>query len=257
MSSSISRRIEFPYLSVFIGLATYFLFTSGLSFAQELPIEIGSSRIVYNENQPSATISVRNKSDIPYLISVNITEYCGEGNRCSSTEDFMASPGFRVIRPDENFPFRVVKLTDTLPADRESLYLVEFKLVPSEAKLTNEELDSSRLTFVLAGSLKLFWRPNVLADTPGVLKVRDMLAAVCTKRDLQIQNRSAYWGTFAVLDVNGHSVLSDGPRPMIAPFSVRQFELDHCPQAVSVAFVAESGMSTSVRSVPVRTEPKD
>lgn len=255
MSSRITHRCALLCFSAsIVGFAAYFLCASGLSFAQELPIEIDSSRVVYNENQSSATIGVRNKSDIPYLISVNITEYCGEGKQCPSTENFMASPGFRVIRPGEKFPFRLVKLADSLPTDRESLYLVEFKLLPSEAKLTDEELNSSRVTFVLAGTLKLFWRPKSLANTPGVLKARDMLAATCTNRGLQIQNRSAYWGTFAELNADGHSLLTEGPRPMVAPFSDRQFKLLSCPKTVSVAFIAESGLSTQVRSVPVRTD---
>ena len=251
MSSRISRRVirlselAFPICCCL---------TSGLALAQDLPIEIDSSRVVYNEGQPSATVSVRNKSDIPYLVSVNVTTFCGEGQTCPSTEDFMASPGFRVIHPGENYPFRVVKLAEKLASDRESLYLVEFKLLPSEAKLSEEELRSSRVNFVMAGAMKLFWRPKALADSPGVLRARDMLAAHCTSRGVEFQNRSAYWGTFAVLDADGHSLLSDGPLPMIAPFSNRQFDLKTCPQAVSVAFVAESGMPTSERLVPVHRQ---
>lgn len=258
MSSRICSRLALLRFSAFTsGLATCLLTASGLSFCQELPIEIGSSRIVYNENQPSATVSVRNKSDIPYLVSINVTEFCGEGKQCPSTDDFMASPGFRVIRPGESFPFRLVKLIDSLPTNYESLYLVKFLLLPSDIKLTQKQIESPRVTFTLAGTLKLFWRPKALANVPGAMKTRDMLAANCTDSGMTIHNRSAYWGTISVLDANDQSLLKDGPLPMIAPFSDRHFDLNFCPRSIAVALLSESGLSTSARFIPVRSLNKE
>lgn len=230
---------------------------SSANASNKLPIEIQNTRVVFNEGQPSSFVSVRNKSDIPYLIAVDITSFCGEGKTCPATEDFMTSPGFKVINPGQAFPFRIVKLAEKLPADKESLYLVQFRLVPSEADLPEQDLQKARITVAVAGSMKLFWRPKALSNTPGVLKVRDMLAARCNANQLEIFNRSAYWGTFGTLHASGKTLLKDGPLPMIAPFSSVRYTLPSCPQAISTSFIAESGLLTAERTVPVQDKASE
>lgn len=229
-----------------------FVAVSAVKAAAELPIEIQSTRVVFNEGQPSARITVRNRSNVPYLVAVDITQYCGEGKICPGTEDFMTSPSFKVISPGQMFSFRVVKLAENLPVHRESLYLAHFRLLPSEADLSSTDLENARVTVAMAGSMKLFWRPAALANTPGVLKVRDMLAARCSDHQLEIVNQSAYWGTIGTLVASGQSLLREGPLPMISPFSSLNFPVSACPRSVSISFIAESGLLTSTRSVAVQ-----
>lgn len=231
--------------------------SSGAEAVDDLPIEIQNTRVVFNEGQPSSFVAVRNKSDIPYLVAVDITQFCGEGKTCPTTEDFMTSPGFKVITPGQSFPFRIVKLAENLPSDKESLYLVHFRLVPSDADLSDQEFKKARVTVTVAGSMKLFWRPKALAETPGVLKVRDMLVARCDGNQLEVINRSAYWGTFGTLQASGKTLLKNGPLPMIAPFASVHFDLPTCPQTVSASFIAESGLLTTERSVPVQTKASE
>lgn len=218
----------------------------------DLPIEIQNTRVVFNEGQPSSVVVVRNKSAIPYLVAVDITTFCGIGKECPITEDFMTSPGFKVISPGLSFPFRIIRLAEKLPADRESLYLVHFRLLPSDANLSDQRLKKARLTVAVAGSMKLFWRPKDLAGSTGVLTVRDMLQARCIGNEIEFTNRSPYWGTFGTLATSGMTLLKDGPLPMIAPFANVRFPIISCPQSVSASFIAESGLLTAERSVPVQ-----
>ena len=242
----------FKSLWKIIGSLIVFTLFSAVKASAELPIEIQSTRVVFNEGEPSAFVAVRNKSSIPYLIAVDITQYCGEGKTCAGTEDFMTAPSFKVISPGQAFSFRIVKLAENLPQDKESLYLVHFRLLPSEADLSDKDIETIRVTVAMAGSLKLFWRPQTLAKTAGVLKVRDMLSARCVNNRLEIMNRSAYWGTFGSLAVSGKTLLQEGPLPMVAPFSSVLFPISACPQSLSVSFIAESGLMTSARTVPIQ-----
>ena len=251
-----SERTNFFFRSAWVLLGSAFALAAApaAEISDELPIEIQNTRVVFNEGEPSSVVSVRNKSNIPYLVAVDIMQYCGEGQTCPSSEDFMTSPGVKVISPGQSFPFRIVKLADNLPADKESLYLVHFRLLPSEVNLSDKDLDSSRVTIAIAGSMKLFWRPAALANTSGVLKVRDMLAAHCSDGNLEMINRSAYWGTFGTLQASGQTLLKDGPLPMVAPFSSVHFPIGTCPQSVSISFIAESGLLTAARTVLVQAQ---
>ena len=231
--------------------AALVLGTSVAEASVDLPIEIQNTRVIFNEGQPSSFVAIRNKSNTPYLVGLEITQFCGTGKSCAATEDFMTSPGFKVISPGQTFPFRIVKLAENLPDDKESLYLVNFKLLPSNIHLSDRDVKKARVTVAVAGSIKLFWRPKNLANTSGVLTVRDMLAANCANAELEIINRSAYWGTFGTLDALGRTLLQDGPLPMVPPFSSVRFAVPSCPQSISVSFIAESGLMTAKRAVPV------
>ncbi len=238
-------------------LCSFLLFTAPASTAadaDEIPIEIQNTRVVFDEGQPSSRVSVRNKSNIPYLVAVDIQQYCGAGQECPGTEDFMTSPGFKIINPGQTFPFRIVKLAEDLPVDRESLYLIHFRLLPSVADLSDKDLESARVSIAIVGTIKLFWRPGSLANTTGVLTVRDKLSAKCAENILEVNNPSPYWGTIGTLESSRQTLLKDGPLPMVAPFSSISIPLSFCPQTISVSFIAESGLLTSARSVTVQTD---
>lgn len=224
---------------------------SAACIAEDLPIEIDNTRVVFKEEDPSASVSVRNKGDIPYLVAINVTEFCGVGQQCPTTDDFMASPGFKIIRPGQVFPFRVVRIADKMPADRESLYLVNFKIVPSEVQLTDKQLKSSRITVALSGSMKLFWRPEALSGGLVSLRLLSQLESQCTGNKLELINRSAYWATLSTVSANGKSLFPTGPLPMLAPFGNVSFSTDVCPREVTVAVIDDSGMPSIEQIVQV------
>ena len=146
---------------------------SSLISPDELPIEIGSTRVIYNEGMPSASVSVRNNGQIPYLIALQVHTYCEKGWDCPSNEDFMVSPVFHIVYPGESYPFRIVRLADKLSDEIESLYLIELKILPSQADVSSKDWDASRVNLAMMGTMKLFWRPRKIVSSHGVLDLRD------------------------------------------------------------------------------------
>jgi len=249
---------RFLFTKTFIGAVGISL-AAGVSCTEpqdtEMPkIEILSSRVVFNEGMHSASVSIRNNDVRPYLISLDVSSFCGEGDICpSSTEDFMAYPAFKIIQPGTTFPFRIVALKDDLNQNVESLYLVRVRILPSQSVKPNGQAKDSGITVTMAGSLKLFWRPKKIAGRYGTAQVRSMMEATCASNRLTFHNNAPYWGTFSQISIGDHSLLKGSPLPMIAPLSIRSFEVDHCPKEISVSFIGESGRLTGVRYLNVRS----
>ena len=220
---------------------------SSLISPDELPIEIGSTRVIYNEGMPSASVSVRNNGQIPYLIALQVHTYCENGWDCLSNEDFMVSPVFHIVYPGESYPFRIVRLAEKLS----ELYLIQLKILPSQAAVSSKDLNASRVNLAMAGTMKLFWRPRKIVSSHGVLDLRDSVKIYCSNRRLGIENPSVYWGTVAQLTSSGQSLLKNGPLPIIAPRSVQHIEVKRCPREVDVAFITESGRMTALRRIQV------
>lgn len=224
---------------------------SSLISPDELPIEIGSTRVIYNEGMPSASVSIRNNGQIPYLIALQVHTYCEKGWDCPSNEDFMVSPVFHIVYPGESYPFRIVRLADKLSDEIESLYLIELKILPSQVDVSSKDLNASRVNLAMMGTMKLFWRPRKIVSSHGVLDLRDSVKIYCSNQLLGIENPSVYWGTIAQLTSSGQSLLKKGPLPIIAPRSVKRLEVKRCPREVDVAFIAESGRMTALRRIQV------
>lgn len=218
---------------------------------KDLPIEIRSTRVLYNEGMPSASVSIRNNGQIPYLTALEIHAYCENGWDCPDSEDFMVSPVVKIIHPGENYPFRIVRLAEKLNEETESLYLIELKILPSQAALSTRDLNASRVNLAMAGTMKLFWRPKKIVSSHATLNLRDALQCYCSSNQLILENRSPYWGTLAQLNSSGRSLLTQGRLPVIAPFSKKYFDVSNCPSEIDVAFITESGRITSLRRVGV------
>ena len=216
------------------------------------PIEILSTRVIYNEGTPSTTLSVRNNDRISYLAALAVEPFVGVNAKAeATTEDFMTSPAIRILRPGETYPFRIVRLAENLPQDVESLYVAALRIIPSEEGLTEKELDGNRVILSLSGHLKFFYRPAALANTFGVEELRLTVDARCDGANVVVHNPSPYWGTFASLRFDSVDALKDGPKPMIAPKSDASFPVSACPRTVFVSFISENGIETPIREIPL------
>lgn len=243
------------FLVLCLGLAATCSVATAASADEDVPpIEILSTRVIYNEGESSATLSVRNSDTSSYLVGVTIEPFQGiHQSTGETTEDFMSSPSIRVIRPGETYPFRIIRLAEDLPQDTESLYIVAVRIVPSQEKLNNESMVQTRLVLSMMGRLKFFYRPSSLAKTFGVEELRQRLRASCLGKTVTLFNPSPYWGTFDSLSFDGRNILSESPKPMIAPEHTAEFSVAVCPRIVSVSFLSENGIATPVREIHVET----
>lgn len=218
------------------------------------PIEVLATRIIYDEGRPSASLAVRNRGDIDYLVALAVEPFAGVGHEAGkTTDDFMCAPAFRILHPGETFPFRIVRLAKALPEDVESLYVAALRILPSSAHLTNFALAETAIELSMAGRFKLFYRPKALAGAFGVEEARERLTARCGEGELLLSNPSPYWGTFASASFEGRNLLQAGPKPMIAPSGELRLESGPCRKGsrLRFSFLAETGIETPVQEIQV------
>lgn len=228
--------------------------------AQQPPIRILASRVIYNESNHAAVLELENNGAVPLLVAAYVAPFKGVGLSSQETEDFMVSPGIRLIRPGESYPFRIVRLRADLPADIESLYIVNLRILPGDWSSVQPTEDASQVKVSFLGSVKLFWRPKALANAFGVEEAKTRLTATCTQEGIELHNPSPYWCTVSSvralahvenrrgdIATEGNELIESTVLPMIAPQSSIQLPAEACPKDITISLIGENGQTTAPR----------
>ncbi|EDR8058035.1 molecular chaperone [Salmonella enterica subsp. salamae] len=144
--------------------ATLIFFTA----STQAGVIIGGTRIIYNGDKKETSISVKNPDKSSYLIQ----SWSDAGEKSSDKSPFMVTPPlFRLGAGQEN-NLRIIRTGGNLPEDRESLYWMNIKSIPS----TTEKQDNvNTLQIAVKTRIKLIYRPQSLAGQPenGASTVKD------------------------------------------------------------------------------------
>ncbi|RJT20061.1 molecular chaperone [Buttiauxella izardii] len=128
------------------------------SVAAHAGVIIGGTRLVYNGDQKESSISINNPDSTNYLIQ----SWISPENEGGSKPPFIITPPlFRLKSSEENI-LRVVKTAGQLPEDKESLYWLDIKSVPSAKKGDN----ANTLQIAVKTKIKLIYRPQSISGTP-------------------------------------------------------------------------------------------
>lgn len=169
-------------------------------------VEIGGTRLIYQEDNNQASISLNNPEEKPFLIQswVSEDEFSDERDKI-----FITTPPLFKLTPHTQNSIRVIRTDDKIPSDRESVYWLNIKTIPSSSPgVTNE------LVIAIKSKIKLFYRPSGLKGEPSL--AYQQLIFSNDNGVLKIHNPSPYSVTLSELRVNGIQI--DKP-PMVLPFS--------------------------------------
>lgn len=109
---------------------------------------IGGTRVVYDGNKKEASIDVNNPDKTPYLIQSWVETLNGGAEKAPF---IITPPLYRLDGGQQNIE-RVV-VTGNLPQDKESLYWLNIKAIPSAPKKDNT------LQIAIKTRIKLIYRP--------------------------------------------------------------------------------------------------
>lgn len=200
----------YQYILLFLVLSASMLSHAG--------VVVGGTRVVYDSSKREASLSVLNPDkDTPYLIQSWV-----ENNENSSNEKapfIITPPLFRLDAGQENM-LRIVHTESGLPKDRESVYWLNVKSIPSTKKTEDNILQISVKT-----RLKLFYRPAELKGNPEIAYQQVQFSR--SGNTLIALNPTPYFISFYSLKIAGKEI--ENPE-MIAPLSQRRWAL---PSAVS------------------------
>ncbi|WP_082970622.1 molecular chaperone [Morganella psychrotolerans] len=136
----------------------HFLFISIFVNISYAGISLGSTRVVISDGKNEGSINVHNKNDSNYLIQSWVLD---ESEK--STEDFVLTPPLFKLNSNTSNSLRVLLVKD-LPQDKESLYWLNVKFIPS----TNKNDDANKLTFAINNQVKIIYRPKSLSGNEMV-----------------------------------------------------------------------------------------
>lgn len=131
-------------------LLAFAVIAAGIS-AANAGVIIGGTRVIYDGNKKEASISVNNPDSSPYLIQSWIETLNGGAEKAPFV---ITPPLYRLDKGQQNME-RVV-LTGALPQDKESLFWLNIKAIPSASKKDNT------LQIAVKTRIKLIYRPAAL-----------------------------------------------------------------------------------------------
>ncbi|WP_208952353.1 molecular chaperone [Rahnella sp. ChDrAdgB13] len=92
-------------------------------------IGIGASRVIFAGSDSSQSIDINNRShNQPYLINVGISDSL---TAKSTDSAFMPAPALFRIEPDTTNKLRILRKTNNLPRDRESVFYLNIMAIPT------------------------------------------------------------------------------------------------------------------------------
>jgi len=168
-------------------------------------VEIGGTRLIYNGTGHQAAISVSNPDNTPYLIQswVSKNENSDDGDSL-----FVTTPPLFKLNPYAQNSVRVMLAGNAVPQDRESVYWLNIKSIPSSSAEAKNEL-----LIAVKSKMKLFYRPAGLKGDPSLAYQQLTFSTAGGK--LSVHNPTPYSVSLYDVKVNGKELAKP---PMVLPF---------------------------------------
>lgn len=159
-------------------------------------VTIGGTRLIYDGSKKDAVLNVTNTDNSPYLIQSWV-----EPQEASTLKApfIITPPLFRLDGNEQNL-LRVVRTGGSLPEDRESLYWLNVKAIPSSGK--NENVNT--LQIAVRSRIKLIYRPQGLNGVPE--DVTGKLSWSRSASKLTVTNPTPFVMNFQSVKVGTHDI---------------------------------------------------
>lgn len=201
-------------------LLTAEILIAGLSVAQA-GVVIGGTRVIFDGNKKEASISVNNPDSSPYLIQSWIETPNGGVEKALF---IITPPLYRLNNGQQNVERIVV--TGALPQDKESLFWLNIKAIPSASKVDNT------LQIAVKTQIKLIYRP---AAIKGALpeEQANKLRWQQVGPKVQVSNPTQHVMNFNEISVAGKKLLNVS---YVLPGSTATFDLPSGIKGGAVTF---------------------
>lgn len=167
---------------------------------------VGATRVVFNADKREAELTVENPTkSVPYLIQSWIDNYAESDTQ--KPPFTMTPPLFRLDPGQENI-LRIIPTTTALPQDRESVFMVNVKSIPS-----SDESNKNQLQITVRTRIKLFWRPTAL-NNDDAAKAYEALTFSRQGDNVVVNNPTPYYVSFYSVNIGGKEIKDAG---MVAP----------------------------------------
>lgn len=216
------------FLSIFIIFLTLFSINGYAG-----GIALGATRLIYPQNAKQISVALTNSDEKnKFLIQSWIDDSNGK-----KTSDFILTPPLFLSKAKSENTLRIMYVGPTLPTDRESVFWLNSKAIPS---LKREDVQGKNvLQIAILSRIKLFVRPDNLPSTPA--DAPSQLTFSRIEGNLTINNPSPYFVTLVNMNI-GATKLSN---TMVSPKSSAVIKLpESASGAVTYQTINDYGANT-------------
>ncbi|WP_058913908.1 fimbria/pilus periplasmic chaperone [Entomohabitans teleogrylli] len=177
-------------------------------------VALGTTRVIYPAGQKQVQLQVTNNDQkSAYLIQSWI-----ENNDGAKDSRFVITPPLFAMQGKKENSLRIIDATNNqLPQDRESLFWVNVKAIPSMDK-SQASADNNTLQLAIISRIKLYYRPNNLPLAPE--QAAEKLTFSRSGNLLTLNNPTPYYLTVTDLSA-GNRVLDNALVPPMGKTSLR------------------------------------
>ncbi|MDI6539109.1 fimbria/pilus periplasmic chaperone [Pantoea ananatis] len=179
---------------------------TGVSLQAQAGVALGATRVVYPAGQKQVSLGVTSSDDKnTYLIQSWVEDQNGKKNG-----QFVITPPLFVMQGKKENTLRIIDATNrSLPQDRESLFWLNVKAIPS---VNRSQEKQNVLQLAITSRIKLLYRPTGLKVDP--VRAPDMLRFRRGGNTLTLVNPTPYFLTVTELNA-GTRILES---TMVPPF---------------------------------------
>lgn len=211
-----NRFVKRPVL-----IFTFFSFLACQVYAADLSgITINQFRIVYNASEKKGvTWSLANNTELAYLMQSWIRPLDTATGMPSTDASrhripLLVTPPLKRVNPGEHFTVRIRLTEASLPKDRESVFYLSVKGIPSMSDKTIQT--GGQMAVAVVNNIKLFYRPEGLPEG-GVSKLLSQVRLSRKGRTLIVNNPTPFYLNFSQLIVGGKKVSAEDLRRLVPP----------------------------------------
>lgn len=159
-------------------------------------VVINGTRLVYQGDKKESSLGLSNPDTTDYLVQ----SWVDSGGKNQAKAPFLITPPLFRLDAKEDNVLRVVRTGGNLPEDRESLYWLNIKAIPSSKHVEGV----NTLQIAINTRIKLLYRPSAVKGRPE--DVADKLEWHREGNDLVVNNPTPFYMNFQTVTLNGQKV---------------------------------------------------
>ncbi|WP_371972975.1 molecular chaperone [Lelliottia nimipressuralis] len=211
-------------------------------------ISLEGTRLIFDGGKDASSMMVSNSSsDDVWLMRFWISPYGDKSDEVVSDKKnvpFAVTPPLYRLDPKSAVQLRINKLSESLPADRESVYyLNSLAIPPKKGEKSYQKAVQSGLQFAVNTRIKLFYRPAAINDAAAIKAAPEKLTVTSTGKSIVVKNPTPWFVTMSQLSLDGRAVQSDKDT-MISPFGELSFPISVNHGTFSFSTIDDRGMTT-------------